>query len=146
MYPCCYGCIYCCPWDDGECEEQEDGYRFGPPSGRPPFGPGPGGPGPGGPGRPPFGPGGFDQGPQGPPPSYVPPRPQTAGFGPMAVDPRQIRRCLFRYTYIWLRNGRSFWAFPTMVGRNSLSGWRWNGRRWVYFGIDLRRIDYFQCG
>jgi hypothetical protein len=31
------------------------------------------------------------------------------------------------------------------VGRNSVAGWRWNGFRWVYFGVDLRRIDSFVC-
>jgi hypothetical protein len=117
---------------------------------RPPFGPpgGPGGPGfgPGGPG---FGPGGPQGGaPSGPPPKFTPSKAQAQSFGGpgvFAVDPGAIRPCRFRFVYIWLRNGNSFWAWLTFVGRNSASGYRWNGRRWVYFGIDLRRIDSFVC-
>lgn len=110
----------------------------------PPFGGGPMGPPPGVPGGPPFSPPG--QGPQGGPPSSPPPSavpmqsPQA-----FAVDPGSIRRCLFRYTYVWLNNGRQFWFYPTFVGRRSVSGWRWNGFMWLYFGIDLRQIQSFTC-
>ncbi|MDF2068241.1 transporter [Bacillus sp. Cr_A10] len=77
------------------------------------------------------------------PPSFVPQRQQSVGV--FAVDPGAIRGCLFRNTYVWLTNGRSFWFFPTFVGRNSVAGWRWNGRRWTYYGTDLNRIASFQC-
>lgn len=120
---------------------QMPGGGFTPP--RPPFGP-PGQGGPGEPGVPRPG-----QIPSGPPPSFIPSQAQShqysAGIGTQAVDPRPLRRCRFRYVYIWLRNGSSFWAWLTFVGRNSCAGYRWNGRRWVYFGIDLRRIASFIC-
>jgi len=114
-------------------------------------------PGPGGPGGQP-GPGGFPGpggqpgqggypgygGPTAPPPNYTPQK--AYGYAqPKAVSPGSIRRCMYRYVYIWLDNGRSFWAWLNRVDRRTASGWRWNGRRWVYFGIDLRRIDYFEC-
>jgi len=124
------------------------GQIFGP--GGQPGGPGgfpgqPGGPGgfPGGfPGLP-GGPGGGQQAgpPTSPPPSFTPQQSQQQVF---AVDPGGIRGCLFRFTYIWLRND-AFWFFPTFVGRNSIAGFRWTGFRWVYFGIDLNRIVSFQC-
>lgn len=82
--------------------------------------------------------------PAGPPPSNIPVKAQ-AGVGTLAVDPGSLRRCRFRYVYIWLDNGRSFWVWLTFVGSRSISGWRWTGRRWVYFGIDTRRIDSFAC-
>ncbi|WP_062104350.1 hypothetical protein [Bacillus niameyensis] len=124
------------------------------------LGPGgqPGGPGQGGffPGQP-SGPGqgGFFPGQSGgqagpgqsagapmtPPPNFVP---QKAEFQTFAIDSGAIRRCLFRFTYIWLRRD-SFWFYPTFLGRNSIAGFRWNGFRWVYFGIDLNRIESFQC-
>jgi len=97
-------------------------------------------------------PGGFDQGtqgpsgsPPGPPPSYIPQT--TQGIGVQAVDPGGIRGCLYRYTFIRLNNGQSFWYYPTFVGRTSVAGWRWRRgqRRWVYFGIDLRRIASYTC-
>jgi hypothetical protein len=106
----------------------------------PPFGP-PSGP-PGGP--PPFAPPGQGPGagaPTSPPPSFVPQQ-QVEAF---AVDPGGIARCLFRYTYVWLRGFQQFWFYPTFVGRNSVSGWRWTGFRWVFFGISLRQITSFTC-
>lgn len=62
-----------------------------------------------------------------------------------AVSSNSIRFCLYKYTFIWEESGRSYWAFLLNVDRRSVSGFRWTGRRWVYFGIDLRRIDSFIC-
>ncbi len=117
---------------------------FGPPSGpgTPPFGP-PSGPGtppfgpPGGPGTPPFGPG--DGPPMAPPPSFTP------ELAPYRVDPGSIRGCRRKYTYIWLNNGNSFWFYPVYIGRRSISGYRWIGFWWVYFGTDLNNIQSFIC-
>ncbi|URZ07739.1 hypothetical protein [Clostridium felsineum] len=90
---------------------------------------------------------GYDQMmPPGPPPTYVPQF--QSGFGGSsikAVDSGAIRICRYKYTYIWLNNGREFWAYITFVGPRSISGYRWMGRRWVYFGLDLRQIRYFVC-
>ena len=110
--------------------------------------PGQGGGIPGG-GFPGGGPGGYPGGgqqaggpPSSPPPAYVPQEQATA----FAVDPGGIRRCMFRFTYIWLIDGRSFWFYPVFLGRNSIAGWRWSRRRgWVYYGMDLRQIRSFQC-
>ncbi|GIO23311.1 hypothetical protein [Oceanobacillus sp. J11TS1] len=83
-----------------------------------------------------------NQPPMGPPPNFVPQKQNVQTF---AVDPGGIRYCRFRFTYIWPNHGRGFWAFPTFVGRNSIAGFRWNGFRWVYFGMDLNSIESFQC-
>ena len=90
---------------------------------------------------------GFGGGQQGGPPSTPPPSftPQMQQISTFAVDPGAIRRCLFRFTYIWLENGRSFWFYPVFLGRNSVAGWRWRRNRWVYYGTDLRSIRSFQC-
>ena len=118
---------------------------FGP-STPPPGGggfPGGGFPGGGFPGGGQQGPGSGGQfgAPSTPPPSFTPQQPQFQTF---AVDPGAIRNCLFRFTYIWLRRD-AFWFYPTFVGRTSIAGFRWNGFRWVYFGIDLNQIQSFQC-
>jgi hypothetical protein len=108
------------------------------------FGP-PGGPMAPPPGPPPFGPPGQSPGagaPTTPPPAYVPAQTQAGAF---AVDPGAIRRCLYRFTYVWLTNRQQFWFYPTFIGRRSISGYRWNGFRWVFYGTDLRRIQSFQC-
>ncbi|WP_019153186.1 hypothetical protein [Robertmurraya massiliosenegalensis] len=77
------------------------------------------------------------------PPSFVPT--QTQQIEAFAVDPGSIRGCLFRFTYVWLRGFQQFWFYPIFVGRNSVAGWRWDGFRWVYFGISLRQIQSFTC-
>lgn len=126
---------------------QPGGPSFGPPGG-PPFGQ-PGGPPFGAPGGPPSGqPGGGPSSgpPSGPPPSFVPSQAAALqGPGTFAVDPGAIRRCRFRFVYIWLDNGQQFWAWIVFVGPRSIAGWRWIGFRWVYFGIDLNRIASFVC-
>lgn len=129
---------------------------FGPPFGQPGSGPGPG-PGfpgppgqfpgppgqfPGPPGQPPGPPGGQMQAPTSPPPSFVPQQQSASIF---AVDPGGIRRCMFRFTYIWLHGRNQFWFFPVFVGPRSIAGFRWNGFFWMYAGFDLRQIQSFSC-
>jgi len=135
------------------------GQQFGPPFGQGPgqFGPGQFGPGQFGPGvtggfTPPGAGGQGFQAPSGPPPSFIPSTAQAqslvapgAGVGVFAVDPGAIAPCRFRFVYLWLRNGQQFWAFLVFVGRRSVSGWRWTGRRWVFFGVDLDEIQFFSC-
>ncbi|WP_350301850.1 hypothetical protein [Peribacillus frigoritolerans] len=80
--------------------------------------------------------------PPGPPgPSYgdqPPPRPPHGGGPPhiapplftpqlhdgmsKAMDTGSIKGCLYKHTYVWLKNGRSFWFYPTYVGYNSVAG------------------------
>jgi len=92
--------------------------------------------------------------PKAPPPDYLPNK-TSAGvqslsssggdIGTKAVSPNSIRFCLFKYTYIWEVNRRNYWAYLLNVDRRSVSGFRWTGRNWIYFGVDLRRIDSFVC-
>jgi hypothetical protein len=84
--------------------------------------------------------------PQTPPPGFTPQKPVTTqGVSAFAVDPGAIRRCMFRFVYIWQRNGDQYWAFLTFVGPRSVAGFRWNGFWWSYFGVDLRQIEQFTC-
>lgn len=81
------------------------------------------------------------------PPSGPPPRtiPRRSDIGVRAVDPGAIRFCLYRFTYIWPERRPGFWFYPVFVGPRSISGFRWTGRTWVYFGMDLNDIESFQC-
>jgi hypothetical protein len=92
--------------------------------------------------------------PKSPPPNYIPSKssagvqgfgPSGGGIGTTAVSANSIKFCLYKYTYIWEINGRNYWAFLLNIDRRSVSGFRWFRRRWVYFGVDLRRIDSFVC-
>lgn len=89
----------------------------------------------------------------GPPPNYTPSK-NSAGVqklsssgGPQtkAVSPGSISFCLFKFTYIWETSGRNYWSFLLNVDRRSVSGLRWFRGTWVFFGLDLRRIDSFVC-
>lgn len=88
-------------------------------------------------------------GPTSPPPNFTPSKTTTSVQGQGAtvkfVDPGTIRPCVYQFVYIWPTRGRGFWAWLVYVGRRSVSGFRWNGRRWIYFGMDLRSIESFQC-
>ncbi|WP_245828908.1 hypothetical protein [Salipaludibacillus agaradhaerens] len=86
--------------------------------------------------------------PPGPPPAVPPPSATGVGApGTFAVDPGAFRRCLNRYTYVTLNDGRRFWFWPVFIGRTSVAGYRWRPRqfRWVYMGIDTNQIRFFQC-
>ena len=84
-------------------------------------------------------PGGFPPPPQGPPPLSQPFRQRRrAPFG-------SFRPCLYRYTYVWLRNGNSFWFYPVFMEAGGVAGYRWTGTRWRFYGLDPRRVDYFEC-
>lgn len=109
------------------------------------------------------GPGNYNAGPNskppmGPPPSYTPSKSgknvkylgatnykSPGGATLKYVSDDSIRFCLYKYTYIWQRNGRAYWAFLIHTDRRSVSGFRWINYRWGYFGLDLRSIDSFEC-
>jgi len=97
---------------------------------------------------PPGGSGGFPPPPPGPPPGRVPTAPQFGQqFGAAGVPLRAFRPCLYRYTYVWLRNGRSFWFYPMYIDRNTgqVGGYRWRQYRWEYYTLNPGRVLYFSC-
>ena len=73
--------------------------------------------------------------PQSPPPTFIPPKPAVSYI----VD------CLYQNTYVWLINGRQFWFYPTRVEAGEVSGYRWNGAFWQFYGIDSRFIEAVAC-
>lgn len=81
-------------------------------------------------------PGPMRQQPQSAPPTFIPPRPTTSNY---------IIDCLHQNTYVWLTNGDSFWFFPTRVEYGEVSGYRWNGSFWSFYGIDPRFIVNVAC-
>ena len=81
--------------------------------------------------------------PSNPPPNYIPSKEDKGvqsfntasdnkskkdNSGAKYVSPSSIRLCLYKYTYIWENNGRSYWAYLLNVNRYSISGFRWLGR------------------
>lgn len=123
------------PGNPGGGQGQFPGFPGGGPSGVPGF------PGGGG------GFGGQMQPPTSPPPNFTP---QMSTFQQQEFSRqggvRGIRRCMFRNTFIWMRNGNAFWFFPMFVTGNQIIGFRWRGRRgWVYDSINRNNIMFFNC-
>jgi hypothetical protein len=58
---------------------------------------------------------------------------------------RDLRRCVNNFTFIWLRNGNSFWFYPTFIDNQFVRGFRWRRNRWEFDFINLNRIIYFRC-
>lgn len=90
------------------------------------------------------------------PPNFVPKKGQgkkaavssnVSATGPsiLAIDTGAIAPCVNQFVYIWPTYGPGFWAYVTFVGRRSIAGFRFRGRRFQYFGMDLNRIDEFYC-
>lgn len=89
--------------------------------------------------------------PNSPPPNFTPkqnnPNVQylNNNFNNKSSNNNTIRFCLFKFIYIWQRNGKQYWIFLTNIDRNSISGFRWLGNTWAYFGLALNKIDSFLC-
>lgn len=107
---------------------------------------------PGFPGGFPGSPGGFPGGgfqpPTAPPPNFTPQQFNT--FQQQEFSRRGgiggIRRCMFHNTFMWMRNGNSFWFFPVFVSGNQIVGFRWRGTRgWVFDSINRNNVLFFQC-
>ncbi|KOY80335.1 hypothetical protein I6G82_20980 [Lysinibacillus macroides] len=78
--------------------------------------------------------------PMGTPPGFSPPIPAWR------VGSSGIRACLFRNTYIWMNNGRSFWFYPTAIGREFIVGFRWSRRYgWHFRTIVRNQIRSYEC-
>lgn len=84
----------------------------------------------------------------GPPPAYTPkqaPTQKDSNSTLFKVSPGSISPCKYQYVYVWQTNGTSYWAWFTRIDRSTASGYRWNGYRWIYFGVDLNKIESFEC-
>jgi len=73
--------------------------------------------------------------PTSPPPSQVP----RQAYSTYIID------CMYQYTYVWPAQGSPFWFYPTRVEYGEVSGYRWNGFDWVFYGLDPRYIARVEC-
>ena len=90
---------------------------------------------------PPQGPQGPQQGPLSPPPTTIP---NNLWPVPLPLTRERSQDVCFA-SPIYGRDLGLASGFPTFVGRTSVAGFRWTGRRWVFSGFDLRRIESFTC-
>lgn len=86
-----------------------------------------------------------------PPPNLVPLKDKgkaegnTKIPGKNIIAPSSLNHCLFKFTYIWLDNGLSFWSKPVAITNESVFAWVWNGVSWNYINIYLYLINTFLC-
>ncbi|PEJ56102.1 transporter [Bacillus sp. AFS002410] len=67
---------------------------------------------------------------------------QTAPYG---SNPLGIQNCMYRFTYLWLKNGDNFWFFLTTVAESNIYGYRFFGGRWNFYSVALSEIVSFHC-
>lgn len=85
------------------------------------------------------------QPPKNPPPNYIPNMPAAAESDLTTTGFDTITPCIFKHTYLWLKNGQSFWLYPVVINRTLVSGWRYRGGQWLYFTVFLNNIKGFVC-
>ena len=83
--------------------------------------------------------------PKNPPPSYTPKLSDLPEPNLTKVESGAISPCIYKYTYLWLKNGESYWSYIVRIGNISLSGWRYIGGRWISFSLDLKDLKNFVC-
>ena len=49
------------------------------------------------------------------------------------------------YTYVWPKHGKPFWFYPTRLLQGEVSGYRWDGKRWAFYGLDEKSISQVAC-
>lgn len=84
--------------------------------------------------------------PQSSPPPFIPSKTEVSSSGNSVVkdiSEENMTACLNKFTYVWQLNGRSYWACITNCDKKSLSGWRFIAFKWIYFGVDLKKIECY---
>ncbi|MGL4742534.1 MAG: hypothetical protein ACRC41_17370 [Sarcina sp.] len=64
-----------------------------------------------------------------------------------SVSGAALACCLNKMTYIWQGDGKEYWAHIFYIDHICFVGWRWNiyVNDWVYFGVDLSKVEAFSC-
>jgi len=76
--------------------------------------------------------------PPGPPPRYIPKRPDSANTG-------SLKGCRKKWTFIWLKNGSSFWMWIRRIYRRTIIGTIWTGCAFSTHALAIHRIESFRC-
>jgi hypothetical protein len=83
--------------------------------------------------------------PKNPPPDYTPKIADIAQPNLTSIEFGAISPCIFRMTYLWLKNGLSFWSYLVFINKTIVSGWRYENRQWLSFSADLKEIKNYIC-
>lgn len=73
--------------------------------------------------------------PNSPPPKTKPKKPKVS----------YIIDCMHQYTYVWPKHGKPFWFYPTRIEQGEVSGYRWDGKKWVFYGFGEKSISQVAC-
>ena len=71
----------------------------------------------------------------------------AADYPTYAVSPEALSICLNKLTYIWQNDDKEYWSYIFYIDHVSFVGWRWNKyiNDWVYFGVDISKVEAFTC-
>lgn len=87
--------------------------------------------------------------PSGAPPSVLPSKSDSNVHNTIVLKENpnspKIKICLYKYTYIWLNNGISYWVYLTSVNRCYAYGYRWLNNEWVLIKVRICNIESFIC-
>lgn len=79
------------------------------------------------------------------PPSALPSKDNSADPNKNISNYPQIKMCLYKYTYIWQYNGKSYWAYLTCINKCYIYGFKWVDYCWIPLKIKVCSIDAFVC-
>lgn len=78
------------------------------------------------------------------PPPFIPSKSQSLNninISGLTSDGSALKPLMFKFIYIWLRDGSNFWSWTTFIYGGHIGGFRWTGYHWENFEVDLRKID-----
>jgi len=79
------------------------------------------------------------------PPTISPTKPINPPGTSVVIDANTVKPCMNTCTYVWLKNGTTYWVWMSQTTQDSIYGYYWNGSQWAQFSLPLQQIDYFQC-
>lgn len=64
-----------------------------------------------------------------------------------SVSAKALACCLDKLTYIWQNDSKEYWTYIFYIDHVCFVGWRWEKHvnDWVYFGIDISKVEAFSC-
>lgn len=84
--------------------------------------------------------------PQTSPPPFIPSKAindNTTGRIISIVNTESLQNIQNKYSYIWQKNDKSYWAVITDNTDAMISGWKYKDSKWVYFGTSINNIDSY---
>lgn len=75
-----------------------------------------------------------------------PPPPGTPVYSPAlsGMGPKLVEQYLHLQVYAWMKDGQSFWIYPSMLRNGDVIAYVWNGYEWRHSIIPVAAVDSLQ--